>query len=178
MKGLGANKLEFWIIVIIAASLILALFYFVAQVEAAARTDGEFVSLETDIDPPYLARWLDEDCDLVCYAWKDGSGDCYPCEGECGVRMESTSTNVPNSTETKVAPTATPVPTDIPTSVPTLEPTPEPTEKEMTFCHCEQGEGEGAEGRKNCHPAKYNHGHSQHEWDYWSEDGTCDGWHH
>ena len=38
-------------------------------------------------------------------------------------------------------------------------------------------EGE-AECRENCHPVKYTHGHSQHEWDYWSTDGSCDGWNH
>jgi hypothetical protein len=46
-----------------------------------------------------------------------------------------------------------------------------------TFCHCEQGEGEGALGRKNCRIARYNHGHANHYWDYWSHDGTCEGWH-
>jgi Flp pilus assembly pilin Flp len=46
-----------------------------------------------------------------------------------------------------------------------------------TFCHCEQGEGEGALGRKNCRIARYSPGHADHYWDYWSHDGTCEGWH-
>ncbi len=55
---------------------------------------------------------------------------------------------------------------------------PECPEPPRVFCHCEQGEGEGAKDRKNCQPVKYTPGHANHEWDYWSEDGTCEGWHH
>jgi len=112
----------------------------------------------------------------------------------------------PSSTlpATRVLRTATPTFTDAPTITPYVVPSrtptyhyiPTPTRPvltptvqhtrtalptstiELIFCHCEQGEGEGAEGRKNCHPVKYTHGHSQHEWDYWSTDGTCDGWNH
>jgi len=73
------------------------------------------------------------------------------------------------ATVTDAPPTATPTIQHTRTAVPTIEP---------VFCHCEQGEGKGARDRKNCHPAKYTHGHSQHEWDYWSTDGTCDGWNH
>jgi hypothetical protein len=66
-----------------------------------------------------------------------------------------------------------------PTPQPTWEPTVQPfTEPDgSTFCHCEIGEGEGALGLKNCHPVRYNDGHDGHYYDYWSHDGTCEGWH-
>lgn len=85
-------------------------------------------------------------------------------------------------------------PTPVPTYEPTITPTKEPTKKTPTppptkptptntpepqvYCHCEQGEGEGALDRKNCHVAKYNNGHANHMWDYFSTDGTCQGWNH
>jgi len=107
------------------------------------------------------------------------------------VRPTATHTRraTPLPTVTDAPPTATPIvpytptvtyqPTETSSPIPTATPRPSHTPTlELVFCHCEQGEGEGAEGRKNCHPTRYTHGHSQHEWDYWSTDGTCDGWHH
>jgi len=110
------------------------------------------------------------------------------CDGEVPTQTP-TVTEGPTATETEQGPSPTPKGTVTPPVEATPTPTvtvvvptntlipPTPT-VEAVFCHCEQGEGEGAEDRKNCHPVKYNNGHANHEWDYWSEDGTCDGWHH
>ena len=95
-----------------------------------------------------------------------------------------TNTDAPPPTATAVPPTSVVLPTNTDRPEPTgteqspdLTPVaPTATDVPPIFCHCEQGEG--AEGRKNCHPAQYNPGHAKHEWDYWSDDGTCDGWHH
>jgi hypothetical protein len=47
-----------------------------------------------------------------------------------------------------------------------------------TFCHCEQGEAnDQGEIPMNCNIAKYSPGHRNHDFDYWSADGTCAGWH-
>lgn len=113
---------------------------------------------------------------LTCVVWPDGSGECYcSClEGECYVTPEPIPTDRPVITPTKGPndPTKTPV---IPTVIPET-PTPAP---EGVFCHCEQGEGEGAEGLKNCHIVKYNNGHAGHEFDYWDYEAPyCGGWHH
>lgn len=94
------------------------------------------------------------------------------------IRPTPTVTDAP-PTKTPVIPTATVSATAIPSQTLVSTATQLPTATlELMFCHCEQGEGEGAEGRKNCHPTKYTHGHANHEWDYWSTDGKCDGWNH
>lgn len=109
----------------------------------------------------------------------EGDVECYcPCEVINVCEPTPIPTYVPEGTPTpeptKKSPTKTP-PRPNPTETPIPTNTPE---QEWVFCHCEQGEGEGAIDRKNCHVAKYNNGHANHEWDYWSDTGTCEGWHH
>ena len=126
-------------------------------------TDGELV----------FEAWLIEADNKSCIQMSNGNFFCC-CEAGCTIEeIEVLETVVPKD------PTSTPAsPTDTPVIPPTSTPKPPDTPEPKTFCHCEQGEGEGAKDRKNCHDAKYNNGHAKHEWDYWSETGTCEGWNH